>query len=385
MEVNKKQVCAILFIIIPSSKFLVLPTLYAAYAKQDAWFAGLINLLLDGILVLVSVAFINRYEGQTFFEVLENTFNKKTARVIYFIYGIYFMLKCVVPVFEQKNYTEIVLYETSPTVFTFLPFFLVSAYMCVHGLRPMARTAEIVAWFTAIGLLLVTFLSFSSVDFFYLQPFLKNPILQTLNANYKALVWYGQPLVLLFMAGKIKKEKHFNLAVGLTFAVTSLLVILLFAFFTGIYGDIAVRQLYALSKMTKYSIALNNVGRFDYIATLMLVMSGVLSLSVPLVFSTICLRESFGIGKSLVYALIINGLVAVALSVFGLYFNKTVEIFENYFSPVMILLAYVFPLLMLIIGKNPTVKKNGLLNDKGYTAMVSSHKKAALARDKGDL
>ena len=40
MEVNKKQVCAILFIIIPSSKFLVLPTLYAAYAKQDAWFAG---------------------------------------------------------------------------------------------------------------------------------------------------------------------------------------------------------------------------------------------------------------------------------------------------------------------------------------------------------
>ena len=378
MEVNKKQVCALLFTIIPSSKFLVLPTLYAAYAKQDAWFAGLINLIADGILVAVIVAFISVYEGQTFFDVLENTFNKKVARAVYFVYGLYFMFKCVVPVFEQKNYTEIVLYETSPTVFTFLPFFLVSAYMCVHGLRPMARTAEIVAWFTATGLVLVTFLSVSSVDFLYLRPVLKNPVGQTLSGSYKAMIWYGQPVVLLFMAGKIKKEKHFKLSVGITFGVAAAIVVLLFAFFTGIYGDIAVRQLYALSKMTKYSIALNNVGRFDYIATLMLVTAGVLSLSVPLVFSTMCFNTAFGKGKPFVFAIIINALIATVLSIFNLYFNRTIELFENYFSPVMLLLVYVFPLVMLIIGKKRRVEKNDFNESK-------LREKSAIMREKGDL
>lgn len=360
-EIDKKQVCALLLTIVPSSKFLILPTLYASFAKQDAWFAGLLDCLLDGALLTVALVFINKYEDKTFFEVIEGRFGKTFARVVYFVYGIYFMLKCIVPVFEQKNYTEIVLYETSPTVFTFLPFFLVSTYICVKGFRNMARTGEIVVWFTVIGLTLVFFLSVSSVDLFYLRPVLKNPFFQTLSGCYRGLIWYGQPIILFFLAGKIKKGKNFSLHVALTFGITSLIVVLLFAFFTGIYGDIAVWQLYALTKMTKYSIALSNVGRFDYVATLMMVMSGVLSLSVPLVFSTECFKQAIGKGKSILYAAITNGIVMAVLVVFALYFSKTVDIFEYYLSPLMIVLVYVFPSVMVVLGR----KTNGSVIEKG--------------------
>ena len=283
MCATKKQLCMLLVTLIPASKFLILPALYAGLAGQDAWFAALVNFLADGLLLAACLFFVKRFEGDTFYDVLERSLGRVFARIVFFLYAVYFLLKAVVPVFEQRDYTETTLYETSPSVLTFMPFFIVSLYLSLKGLKVMSRVGEIMFWFTVAGFSLTVFLSVGTFRPYYLLPLLKNPLNRTLSAIYNAAIWYGQPIVVLFLAGRIKKEKHFYLSVAITFAATALFSVFVFALFTGIYGDIAVRQIYAIAKMTKYSIALSNVGRFDYVASLLINFASVLSLSVPAV------------------------------------------------------------------------------------------------------
>lgn len=351
MLITKKQICLLFITIIPASKFLILPTVYASLAHQDTWLAGLLNCLLDGALLTAMLFILKKFEGQTLYEVLEYTFGRAVAKTVYFIYFLYFMLKATVPVFEQKLFTEITLYETAPSVLTFLPFFFVSFYLCLKGIRVMARTGEIVFWFTALGLLLVIFLSIGTTDPYYLMPVLKNPVKQTLTATYSGLIWYGQPIILLFLMGGIKREKRFNLSLIISFTVAALLCVVIYAIFIGIYGDIAVRQIYALTKMTKYAIALSNVGRFDYIASILLAVSSVLALAAPLVLAMECIKHVFGGKRKWLLALIINGVMLIVTVALQLYFQTVLDLFSRYFTPVMFILVYLLPPLVLLIKR----------------------------------
>jgi hypothetical protein len=241
-------------------------------------------------------------------------------------------------------------------VLTFLPFFLVSFYLSYKGIRTMARTGEVVFYLCVAGLALMLFLSLGVCNAYYLRPMLKNPVFRTLKGCYSGILWYGQPLILLFFAGRIKKERRFNLSVTISFCVCAMLGTLLFAVFTGIYGDIAVRQIYSLTKMTKYAIALSNVGRFDYVATLLLVAASVLSLSVPFVMAVDCL--SFVFDKKYVWltSLICSTAMLVVVAIFHMRFQTVLDLFGAYFSPVMIFLAYAVPIITLLLRRTSREK-----------------------------
>lgn len=349
MTITKKQICFLFISIIPATKLLVLPTVYAHYARQDACIAGLLNALADGLLLAVILAFIKKFDGRSFFDVISTAFGIPVARAVYTVYSLYFALTAILPVFEQKMFIEITLYETAPSVLTFLPFFLASFYFSLKGVNALARTGEIIFWFTALGILLIFFLSVGSARPYYLRPMLKNPINLTLKASYTGLLWHGQPIALLFLAGRIKREGRFFLPVCIAFAVSAATCILLYALFTGIYGDIAVRQIYALTKMTKYAIALSNVGRFDYVATLLVTFGSILALAVPFVFSVDCFKTAFSLKKSLVPALALNLAMLALVAIFHMRFRTVLDLFERIFIPVMLVLVYALPTLSLLI------------------------------------
>ena len=357
MIINKKQVCALLFTLIPASKFLLLPSVYARFAHQDAWLAGLINCLMDGLLLAAALVFIKRFKGKTFFKVIEDTSGAGFARAIYVIYAVYFILKAAVPVYEHKKFIEISLYETTPSVFTFIPFFALAFYFCLKGLKVMARTGEILLRFTVIGFALAIVLSIFECDLFYLLPIMKNPVNLTLNASYSGLIWYGQPLILFFLAGRIKPEKHFNISVIASFAAAALLCVTVYALFTGIYGDLAPRQTYAINKMTKYSLFSANTLRFDYIVTLLLTAGSVLALAAPLAFAADCVKTAFGGIKPWIFSLSLCAAACVTVLLTPLYFRAIIDFFEKFFTPVMAFLAYAAPVLITIFGKNRKDKK----------------------------
>lgn len=351
MTITKKQICLLFMTVIPSTKLLILPTVYAHYAAQDAWLAGAINLILDAMLLVVLLAVIKKFNGKTFFEVLELSLGKWVARAVYMLYAVYFAISAVLPVFEHKMFIEITLYETAPSVLTFLPFFLISFYFSLKGINATARTGEILFFLTASAFLLITFLSLGSARPYYLRPMLKNPVFRTLKASYSGLLWHGQPLMLLFFAGRIKTEKRFSLSVITSFAAAAFICVFMYALFTCIYGDIAVRQIYALTKMTKYAIALSNVGRFDYVATLLVTAGATLTLSLPFVLAVDCFTQAIGRDKRLVPALALNLSALVLVAIYHMRFRTVMDLFEKFFIPAMIALVYILPTCTLLLRR----------------------------------
>ena len=356
MAITKKQLAMLLFMITTAGKFLMLPSVYAEHANQDVWIAGLANFITDGLLLAVVLLFIKKFKGQTFYGVLEDSVGKTAANILFLIYALYFALKAAEPIFEQRNYIEITLYETTPSVLTFLPFFAVAFYVLLKGVKVTGRAAEILFWLCAAGFGLALGLSLPSIDLYNLRPVFKNPLNLTLKASYNGLQWFGQPLLILFLAGKIKTENHFFRWMIISFAAAAILSELIFVCFTGIYGDLAPRETYALPKMTKYGIALTNTIRFDYIATLFLLASSVITLSVPLIVSAECLCTVFGENKRVIFSAVLAAAELAAAVTLRLQFKSLIAFFETYLTPIMCVLAYLLPIIALFSKRRSNEK-----------------------------
>lgn len=353
-KLTVNQARMLLLITVPISKLLILPSLYADTAKQDAWLAGLYNFIPDVLLLLAVLAFAKKQEGRTVFQAVEAQTGKLISKTLFATYAVYFLIKAIIPLLEHKNFIEITLYETSPTPLTFLPFFVVAYYFCIKGLRTAGACAEILFWVLFLGTIMVIFLCLGACDAYNLLPIGKNPVKRTLTASYNAVSWYGQPIVILFLAGRLKSVgkiyKSFLPAFILCVAVT----VFLYACFTAVYGDIAVRQVYSLTKMTKYSIALSNVGRFDYVAALLVISASTLSISVPILLCAECLCYVLGCKSRVLPSVLPCAVLLLSTVLLNLRFQTLTGFIQTYATPFLLIMTYVLPPLLLLIKKEGT-------------------------------
>ena len=357
MKINNRQAALILFCTVPASKLLLLPALYADKAAQDAWIAGLINFLADGALLLVVLGVIKKFPRRSLFDVLKDTIGKTGAGVVYVLYAVFFFFSALTPLFEHKKFIEITLYETTPSVITFLPAFIVIFYLCLKGVKIMARTAEFMFRLLAVALAAAVFMSAFSFNPYYLLPIARNPLNLTLSASYSGLLWYGQPLFILFLAGGLKGGKGDLKGLIVSFSAAAVICVALLAAFTGIFGDLAPRKTYALPKMMKYAVILSNMVRFDYLAVLMLVAASVLSLSVPSVIAVECVEKLTGGKYKWIAAILVVGGQFAAMVALQSETLDVITALQKYFTPAILFFTYIIPPLVLIFGRKRDAKK----------------------------
>jgi len=141
---NVRNVCLFLIAFVPVTKIFLLPSIMAQFAFSDMWISALLNVALDTLTLFCALSLWKRYEGRDFYNILADNFGKTAAKIVYALYFLYFILKAYSPVTEQKTYVERTLYESTATVFTFLPFFLVSAYLASKKLFVLGRLADVI-------------------------------------------------------------------------------------------------------------------------------------------------------------------------------------------------------------------------------------------------
>ena len=151
-----RQVCFFIIAFTPICKLFILPSVLSGFSNEDAWISALINLTVD-FLTLFAVIYACKKTQSTFFELLENNFGKTGKKIILALYFIYFMMKVILPLNEQKEYVELTLYTLKPTIFYFLPFFVLSFYLCTKKTRVLGRIAD-VAWLITINGILTLFI-----------------------------------------------------------------------------------------------------------------------------------------------------------------------------------------------------------------------------------
>lgn len=81
-KIKLRQICFLFAAIMPVTKTIIYPATLTYYAGNNLLLSSALNFLLMGA-VLALVIFLSYRTDMTFFDLLQNTFGRVTARIIY--------------------------------------------------------------------------------------------------------------------------------------------------------------------------------------------------------------------------------------------------------------------------------------------------------------
>ena len=346
-SISIRQLCFIIITLFSISKFYVLPALVSGVSRESGFIAVALNFLIDFILLAICLYIVKKSEN-SLYDTSVSLFGKTLTDITFILYAVYFFSKAFIPLVEQKNTISLTFYESQPTLLIFMPFFIVGFYIVKKGINAFSRSVEIIFWIFIFALLIIFALSVPAGRYGALLP-LFSPRNKIFTGAYKTLIWFGDPLAILFLGDYLSSKKKLFKKCAVSFAVSAIITVLLVAVFYAIFDGISERQYYAPIKMSKYSITLSNIGRLDYLGSVMLSLVSVYSITLPLLISATIIKKVFNLKENdVVSPLITVGLQAVLIYFFQNEIFESISFFIKYFIPFYIVMAYALPVLFAI-------------------------------------
>lgn len=341
-----RQICFFYIALLPVVKFFMMPSLICGICGEDAWISALINGFADVITVTV-IYFCFRREDGDFFTAIERRFGKVFAKTVAAFYIIFFLLKTVMPLHEEKNYVELTLYITSPNLTTFMPVFAAVFFICLKRLRVMGRIADAVFIIALIGYAFTFALALPHTDPAAILPVGAQGAKKVLGGAYSSYVWFSDGAYFLFFAGNYVKNKRDGLKIVICATISALIVVFFVIIFYGTFTSIAFRQQFALTEISKYTTAINNMERFDYIPIFALLFVSLFSLSLPFYFAAELLSRFFPV-KRFIAAIAVCLPSVLLLIFFDGYFNSIENFILNIANGYFLFFGCAFPIAISI-------------------------------------
>ena len=350
-QISQKQLSIIVGAGFTLTKIYVMPAFLSKIAHESMWLCAGLSLILDFFLLLIVLKTIKNINNTSLYDTGNQLFSKPVNKTITLLYAIFFMVKAFIPIVEQKNSIELTFYETEPSLLTFMPFFIVAFYVIIKGFKPFGRSYEMCLWVYVFGMLSILLLSLFAGDYKALLPIVGENPSNILTGFLKSLIWFGDPIYILFFSGYISNIKDKLKSLKKSYLIYSLSTIGILVIFYAVFDTIAPRQYYATLKMSKYSIALSNIGRFDYIAAFMLAAMCVFQTCLPLLFANLCLNKCFNFKRPFVAPIIIISLELAFTILTENSFISTIEFFSNYLIWFFIVLNYLLPFIFFLLTR----------------------------------
>ncbi len=347
--ISVRQLTFLFLAFVPLTKVVILPSYLSLVSGHQAWISILMTFIIEGS-VIAALLFFAKKVDVPFFDFLQQTLGKFCARIVFCAYAAYYVLKSFTLIIEQRSFIEVVLYETTPTVLNFLPFFFVAAYACLVGIKSLGRIADVAVWGTLASFVVILALSAFSVDFDALLPLFYGAFPKTLIGTAQSALWFGESTYILFFMGKIKWSKRPKLKVLSGYAMGALLVTVFFVVYSGIFDGMAMRNVFAIARTGKYSISLSKIGRIDFLAIFIISGVSVFALSTPLVIATDCICTAFSVKRRLFPALAITAIPLILTVFFGRFLQSFLTINTRILCWAYWVMSTVIPLIFSLIG-----------------------------------
>lgn len=349
-QLTTRQICLFIIAFLPVTKFFMMPSVAAKFAKEDMWISILINLAIDFV-TISAITYSCKKTNTTFFGLLKNSFGKVGSKIILCFYYLFFFLKAILPLDEQRDYVEFTLYTLVPTIFYFMPFFIAAFFLCMKKLRAIGRLADIMWVITLVGFIILILLSLANADFFAILPIGANGAKNIIKGAYSSFIWFSDAPYFLFFIGEFSYRKKDYKKIFLSYLVHAFMVLFFVIIFYAIFTSIAYRQRFALTEISKYTTVISNVGRLDFLGIMMLLLSNIFSLSLPLFFCCKLLNHIFNLKKRWISPLITLGAHAFIMIFLSEYYATIESAFLGYGALIFFILGNVLPILTIFLTK----------------------------------
>ena len=179
-------------------------------------------------------------------------------------------------------------------VSAFLPFFLLSAFICVKDEKAIGRSADLcmpIFLFSFFGLI---FMALGEADFSELLPLFGSSAEANIKGVYHSFVHFSDTALMIPLLGAYRYEKGDGKRIVGAYAGGGTFVLLFLAVFYGVFGALAPRETYAFDKIARYFSALDVVGRVDLLLVYLITVVLLYAYALPLQLAVICLCGACG-------------------------------------------------------------------------------------------
>lgn len=350
--INTRQLCFFAAFVLPVGKLLQLPSLLTRYAGSDLLISALAGLLLEFLAFASLVAFAKRANCAPV-EFLTNKWGKFAARFFCAVYAVFMLLFTALPLFDLEKFSHAAFSDTSPTFFIFTPFFFLSGYVAVNGLKGVGRSADLSPILLLIPLLGLFVFSVGQADFSRLLPVVEKPLTTTLQATWKTLPYFSSSALCLPIFGGYRYEKGAEKRLLPAFGAGAFLTVVFLGVFFSVFGPLGEKEQFAVMKIGQYFPALKSIGRVDLLLVYLITILLFYYTALPSLFFTEFLAQAFGIkGK-----LWVSVALSVTLYLCALFLNKYYVAIHTFFSswlpPVFLVFGTLIPMgLGVLTAKN---------------------------------
>ena len=349
--INARQIAFFGAFILPVYKLLELPSILSRFTGGDLLLPAFLQYLFQtGI--LLALLFVCSRSQTSLFERLEARLGKWTA-VLYLFYALYFLFAGVLPLLDLDKFVYAVFYDTSPTFFTFIFFFFISAYVCSRGVKMLGRIADLSLFLFLVPFFALIAMSLGEADASNLLPIFQHRLEHTVSAFTYAAPHFSDAILLLPLLGNLRYQKGDGKKITLGYGLGGVFTLLFLGVFYGVYSTLASREHYAFAKIAQYFPALTVIGRIDLLLVYLLCIVLFIYVATPLHYATDLTTRTLG-GKRRVWFAILFNLGALLFVLFcNQHYDAIYALFGQYLFPVFWVFADILPLLLLLL----TLKK----------------------------
>ncbi|MEC1180307.1 endospore germination permease [Metasolibacillus meyeri] len=197
--ISTRQFTIITFLYSIGTSILIIPAYLANLAKQDAWIAATIGVLLSLLLVMLFVTLANAFPQHSFIEIIVKVLGKWFGSFIAILFILFSLINSGELLYYIGAFMQIEIMPETPTIAFVLLFAFIIIMASYLGLETFARSAEI--FFPMFLLLFFFFIIFITPDIQFENV---QPVLDTAPRPFIASILYFMsifsfPTIMLLM------------------------------------------------------------------------------------------------------------------------------------------------------------------------------------------
>jgi len=351
-KISIRQAVLLFIIFVLSASIRLFPTYAARAGERAGWLAPVFAVLPFICLVFIIQALFKNNRESNLSDIIFKALGRIFGTVLLIIYLIWILISLgiIVRYFAEKFLTSIL---PNTTVYFFVVTILAVVFYALRsGIVYTSRTAEFLFLiFLAIFFLLFV-LSIPRLEVINLFPVTYYDIVPVLKASFSIIGTWSVFTFVFFFGDRINDKEHikrFGMQ-GMVFLTITALMILIQTI--GVYGYSVIERVsmpYVI--VTKSISLLETIERIESVAAASWVIIDFVSISVFVYVAVSIIKSLFSLSD---VKPLISPVVTFA-AVFSLYIAQSrfeLESFSSHISiPVNIALGFIFPLIVLIVGK----------------------------------
>ncbi|MEG1520509.1 MAG: GerAB/ArcD/ProY family transporter, partial [Clostridia bacterium] len=296
-KLSVRQLSLFFFVLCPLSKLLVLPSMMFYVTLRDAYLVVLIWGVVDIIFLTLLINMMSK-TNLSVSKIIEMCVGKVGSRVVVGLYGLLFVLKSLVMAMEESDLSMSIVYEGTGRIIAVLPIFLVLAYAGVATVNSSFRTVELFAPFVIGAMIVILFLSVTATNLREIFPIMEFGGAPIAKGVLSFAFWFGDFIIIIPLLNDIRLQRKFRAKIIGSYAVNVAIVAVFFVVIIGVFGVLAPRQLFFISKISRYSVTFSSVGRVDFIFLCALILGMILWCACMFMLGINCLSIATGIKRA---------------------------------------------------------------------------------------